>query len=164
MDDSPVEEALETAEEAFDARPGETEPDLNVDDALLHLRKACRLLEAADRLRGDRYYTLVIESSFVAIEQSLQGYLVYHDLLDAGAFVDHEDIYERGAEANLYSGGLRDRLLELWRRNRSRVYYRDAVPDRSRADALLDLAREVHDHVLGLASLDHECVCERESR
>jgi len=73
VDNSPVEAALETAEEAFDAPPGTTEPGLDVEDALLHLRKACRLLDAADRLREEQYYTLVIESSFVATEQRPPG-------------------------------------------------------------------------------------------
>lgn len=52
MDDSYVEDALDTAEQAFqDTRGQSSETDLDVsDETLVQLRKACRLLEAARTL------------------------------------------------------------------------------------------------------------------
>ena len=53
MDDSYVEDALDRAEERFQNTRGQTnEPGLDTADvALIQLRKACRLLEAARTLR-----------------------------------------------------------------------------------------------------------------
>jgi len=64
MDDSYVDEALTDAEAAFQQTRGQTgESDLDVSDgALVQLRKACRLLEAARTLREQNgYHTVVIE-------------------------------------------------------------------------------------------------------
>ncbi len=66
MDDSYVDGALTDAEAAFQETRGQTgESDLDVSDtALVQLRKACRLLEAARTLREQNgYYTVVIEDS-----------------------------------------------------------------------------------------------------
>lgn len=76
MDDSNVEDALDRAEERFQNTRGQTsEPGLDMaDTALIQLRKACRLLEAARTLRErNGFYTVVIEASFVAIERSLNS-------------------------------------------------------------------------------------------
>ncbi|WP_202613936.1 hypothetical protein [Halostella pelagica] len=64
MHDSYVDEALTDAEAAFQQTRGRTgETDLDVSDAaLVQLRRACRLLEAARTLREQNgYYTVVIE-------------------------------------------------------------------------------------------------------
>lgn len=68
-----VEDALADAQRAFEQEPGNKESGLDTDDdALLQLRKACRLLDAARSLRTqDGYYTVVIESSFIATERSI---------------------------------------------------------------------------------------------
>ena len=73
MDSSYVEDALADAQRAFEQGPGRKDSGLDTDDdALLQLRKACRLLDAARFLRTQNgYYTVVIESSFIAIEHSI---------------------------------------------------------------------------------------------
>lgn len=161
MDDSGVEDALADAQQAFEREPARKESGLDVgDDALLQLRKACRLLEAARFLRTrNGYYTVVIESSFIAIERTIHFYLFHATGMDSAEFVSHADVYRRGAGANLYSRSLGDRFLQLWRENRSKTYYRQAVGGETQADAMLDLATAVHEYVLDLASLDHECLC-----
>ncbi|MFC7114587.1 hypothetical protein ACFQH2_05925 [Natronoarchaeum sp. GCM10025703] len=60
MDDSYVEEALDDAEAAFQRTAGQTtESDLDIsDDALVQLRKACRLLEADERFAAETDTTL----------------------------------------------------------------------------------------------------------
>jgi hypothetical protein len=163
MDSSYVEDALADAQRAFEQGPGRKESGLDTDDdALLQLRKACRLLDAARFLRTQNgYYTVVIESSFIAIERSIHFYLLQATGMDSTEFVTHSDVYERGVEANLYSAALGDRFLQLWRENRSKTYYRQAVGGEAQADAMLQLATDVHQYILDHLSVGHECICTR---
>ena len=163
MDNSYVEDALKDAQRAFEQKPVHKESGLDIDDdALLQLRKACRLLDAARFLRTQNgYYTVVIESSFIAIERSIHFYLLHATGMNSAEFVTHSDVYERGAEANLYSASLGDQFLQLWRENRSKTYYRQAVGGEIQADAMLQLATAVHRFILDHLSIRHECVCER---
>jgi len=161
MEGSDVEDALRAAERAFE-RPAETgESGLDVeDDALVQLRKGCRLLTAARTMRERDAHTVVVETSFGSIERTLHFYLLRRAGLDVQEYLDHDVVYERAADANLYSDELRDMFLQLWRENRSRTYYRQFVGGERHADAMLALAESVHDHVLGLAGAKHECGCD----
>lgn len=161
MEGSPVEEALDDALDTFRQSPETPETGLTVDDpALLQLRKACRLLEAAEFLEAENgYYTLVIEASFAVIERTLQFYLLEHDLLDDDDFVIHEHVYDLGVQAGLYDDDVRDKLLALWRNNRSRTYYREGIGSEQSAAQMTVLARQLHDHVLQLAGRSHDCIC-----
>lgn len=161
MEDSGIEDTLDEAIEAFRRSPTVPEDGLSVDDpALLQLRKACRLLDAAEFLEGeDGYFTIVIEASFSVIERTLQFYLLDQEVLDAADFVSHEHVYELGEQAGLYDADFRDKLLDLWSNNRSRTYYREGVSSAASAAHMVALARHVHDHVLQLAGLSHECIC-----
>lgn len=163
MDDSYVEDALVYAQRAFEQEPVRKESGLDTDDdALLQLRKACRLLDAARFLRTqDGYYTVVIESSFIAIERSIHFYLLHATGMDSTEFVTHSDVYERGAEVNLYSTALGDQFLQLWRENRSKTYYRQAVGGETQADVMLQLATDVHQYILDYLPVGHECICKR---
>ena len=72
MSSTTIESLIDEVQWAFDEPPGRIESGLDVDDAaLLQLRKACRLLAGSEQLLGTGYYTLVVESSFVAIERSV---------------------------------------------------------------------------------------------
>lgn len=161
MQNSRVDELVDKAEILFE-RPGETiEEGLDVDDpALLQIRKACRLLTAAEFLADHNgYYTVVIEASFAAIERSIQFYLLEHDFLAPEEYVDHTVVYRRGEEAGLYNAEIRDRLAALWRNNRSKTYYREGVGTADRAAIMLELAQVIHQYVLQLAGSRHECLC-----
>lgn len=163
MDDSYVEEALDDAEAAFQRTAGQTtESDLDIsDDALVQLRKACRLLEAARTLRSrNGYYTVVIEASFVAIERSIQFYLLHRGHA-AGEDLRHEHtaVYRKGGTVNLFTDAFAARLIQLWKQNRAEVYYRETVASAEQADSMLSLADAVHRYVLNFASVSHECVC-----
>ena len=81
MDNSHIEEKLDEVQILFDRRPEEVETGLDVGDpGMLQLRKACRLLEAARQLIEENgFYTVVIETSFGAIERTLQFYLQEND-------------------------------------------------------------------------------------
>lgn len=161
MDDSNIEALLDEAQSLFE-RPGDQfEDGLDVDDpALLQFRKACRLLDAAGFLQErDGYYTVIVETSFAAIERTLQFYLLDTGLLHEDEYVDHEEVYRRGREAGLYDQEFAGKLTNLWRNNRSDTYYREGIATEKRAAAMLQLAEEIHRHVLQLAGKSHECIC-----
>ncbi|MFB6197368.1 MAG: hypothetical protein ABEI52_03730, partial [Halobacteriaceae archaeon] len=151
-------EALET----FRHAPETPEEGLDVDDpTILQLRKACRLLEAAEFLEAENgYYTVVIETSFSVIERTLQFYLLDTGLLHDDDYVSHEQVYDLGEQAGLYNQDIRDKLLGLWRNNRSRTYYREGIGSQQSATHMTTLARQLHDHVLQLAGSSHECICD----
>ena len=161
MDDSHIEGNLDKAQQLFDQDPDGVENGLEVSSAeLLQLRKACRLLEAARHPKSENgYYTVVIEASFAVIERTLQFYLLKNDFLHPDEYVDHREVYERSSEAGLYSNNFKEKLVALWRNNRSRSYYREGVGSRDRAHQMLELPEKIHDHVLQLAGESHECIC-----
>lgn len=164
MDDSYVEDALKDAERTFrDTRGQTSETGLDTnDESLVQLRKACRLLEAARKLRQrNGYYTVVIEASFVAIERSIQSFL-----LDRG-YASPEDlryghtaVFDKAAEVNLCRPGFAARLTQLWEQNRAEVYYREAVASAEQATAMLELAEATHQYLLEFEAVAHECRCE----
>jgi hypothetical protein len=161
MDNSDIEDLLDEAQTLFESSGTEFEEGLNVDDpTLLQLRKACRLIDAAQFLeQEDGYYTVIIEASFAAIERSIQFYLLDTGLLHEDEYVNHEEVYQRGEDAGLYSGEFADKLTNLWRNNRSDTYYREGVATEDRAEKMLELAEAVHSHILQLAGESHECIC-----
>lgn len=163
MEGSDVDVVLAEAEAAFrDTRGQRNETDLDVaDGTLVQLRKACRLLEAARTLREQNgYYTVVIETSFVAIERSIQSHLLHRGHVSGEELrFEHTAVYQHGAEANLFSETFAARLTQLWKQNRAEVYYRETVASAEQADTMLSLAEAVHEYVLDFASLRHECVC-----
>lgn len=161
MENSSVEELLDEAQDLFD-RPGNRfEDGLDVDDpALLQLRKACRLIDAAQFLqKEDGYYTVIVETSFAAIERTIQFHLLETGLLHEDEFVNHETVYQDGTRAGLYNQAFADKLTHLWRNNRSDTYYREGIATEKRAAKMLQLAEAVHSHVLQLAGKSHECIC-----
>lgn len=161
MENSDVAELLDAAQTSFERRGEQFEDGLNVDEpTLIQLRKACRLLDAAGFLREqDGYYTVIVEASFAAIERTIQFYLLDTDLLHEDEYVDHEEVYRRGKEAGLYDREFAGKLDTLWRNNRSDTYYREGIATEKRAEKMLELAEEVHRHVLKLAGQSHECIC-----
>jgi hypothetical protein len=165
MDGSYVEAALEAALRRFQ-RPEhqQIEQDLetNGDEALVQLRKACRLLEAARTLRAnDGYDTSVIELSFAATERSLQFYLIHRGGYEPTEFFDHETVYTAGTRqgVNIYSDEVAEQFRTLWSQNRSALYYRGTLATHEQADAMFVLAESVHRWIIEFASITHECRC-----
>lgn len=161
MDDSNIEDLLDEAQTLFERSGTGFEEGLDVDDpALLQLRKACRLIDAAQFLeREDGYYTVIVEASFAAIERSIQFYLLDTGLLHEDEYVNHEEVYQRGEDAGLYGRGFAGKLTNLWRNNRSDTYYREGIATEDRAEKMLELAEAIHSHILRLAGENHECIC-----
>jgi len=117
-------------------------PGLDVDDsALLQLRKSCRILSAVKHLKQQNgYYTVVIEASFASIERTIQFYLQEKGYIHEDEFIDHEKVYKMGDNAGLYGPNFRDKLIQLWKNNRSRTYYREGVGTKQTAGLMIELA------------------------
>ncbi|PSP15770.1 hypothetical protein BRC62_06750 [Halobacteriales archaeon QH_10_67_13] len=161
MENSSVVDALEAAERSFEQAPRNVEEGLDIDDAeLIQLRRACRLLAAASCLLDDGYYTVVIESSFVAIERTVQFRLIHDDAISESEVISsHRRLYQRGAEVGLYDDSFADNLAELWNQNRTRTYYRLSIATESQAEAMQSLAQEIHHHLVDGSQVPHECIC-----
>ncbi|WP_233740805.1 hypothetical protein [Halobaculum saliterrae] len=161
MDDSDVEDLLDEATTLFERPGNQFEEGLDVDDpTLLQLKKACRMIDAAQFLQQeDGYYTVVIEASFSAIERTIQFYLLDTGLLHEDEYINHENVYQMGEDAGLYTKEFAGKLTNLWRNNRSDTYYREGIATEERARKMLELAKAVHSHVLQLAGESHECIC-----
>ena len=90
--EDPCSDELSAAVAAFTQR-GTVEPGLDVEgDALLQLRKACRILDGIRALRDiDRHHMLVVEGSFAALERTVQFYVVERELAEVDDLMSHED-------------------------------------------------------------------------
>jgi len=161
MDNSNIEDALDHVKQLFEQQPSNVETGLEVDEpALLQLRKSCRLLEASQHLEQENgYYTVVIEACFAVIERTLQFYLLENRFLEPDEYIDHREVYERSHEAGLYNEQFKEKLVGLWRDNRSRTYYREGVGSMERSQKMLELAEQIHNHVLQLSGESHKCIC-----
>lgn len=160
MTSTELEEALANAEDAFQRRPENPEVGLEYvsDPDVLQLRKACRLLDAASFLLDrNGHYTVIIESSFVAIERSIQFYVEQKGYDVAGQ--RHTEVYELGVRAGLFSHDIADRLEELWIENRSESYYRTGVAGEYRAQTIHRLGVQLHNEIVRLTRTQ-DCLCE----
>ncbi len=158
-----VREALDDAERSFERSPQNVETGLDVDSAeLVQLRRACRLLDAASRLREEGYYTVVIESSFVAIERTIQFRLLHDGAMQEDEVISsHRRLYQRGAEVGLYEESIGDRLADLWNQNRTKTYYRLGIATESQAREMHQLATSLHGDLVQGSRSKHECICAR---
>jgi HEPN domain-containing protein len=161
MENSDVVDALDAAERSFEQSPENIEEGLDVEEAeLVQLRRACRLLEAASRLLDDGYYTVVIESSFVTVERTIQFRLIHDGAMEASEVISsHRRLYQRGAEVGLYDEAFGERLAELWNQNRTKTYYRLGIATEAQAEAMHGLATEIHRNLVNPSQVRHECLC-----
>ena len=136
MSSSQIEHLIDEVQAAFDRRPTEIEPGLDVaDGALLQLRKACRLLAGADSLRDARYDTLVIEASFAAIERTVEFRLLERGTMQPDDLPGtHPGVYREAAAAGIFSESIAADLADLWRDHRAKTYYQDGLAAAARAD------------------------------
>jgi hypothetical protein len=156
---------LDAAERAFEAGGQRREAGLDVDDAgLVQLRKGCRSLAGADQLHDAGYYTLGIEAAFTSIEKVLLFWLIWERHRDASRPPQsHTTAIHRSVEMGLVDEAVGNRLVDLWEANRARTYYQDAIATETRAETLLELATTIHEQVVGLVGVRHECVCSSSS-
>ncbi len=151
MSSTHIEELIDSVQAAFDRRPADIEPGLAVEDAaLLQLRKACRLLTGAEAPRDASYYTLVIEASFVAIERTVEFRLLERDTTQPDDLPGtHPGVYREAAAAGVFGESIAADLAGLWRDHRAKTYYQNGLASATRAEAMYDLATEIHTDVTG---------------
>lgn len=161
MENSAVVDALRAAERSFERSPETIEEGLDVDDPeLVQLRRACRLLAAGSLLLDAGYYTVVIESSFVAIERTIQFRLIHDGAMAPSEIISsHRRLYQRGAEVGLYDDAFGDELADLWNQNRTKTYYRLGIATKEQAEAMQELAAALHRHLVAGSRVRHECIC-----
>lgn len=160
MTSKELESALGDAEDAFQRKPANPEVGLEhvSDPAILQLRKACRLLDAAGfLLKRNGHFTIIIEACFVSIERSVQFFVEEKGYDVAGQ--RHTEVYDLGVRAGLFSQDIADRLEELWRENRSESYYRTGVAGEYRARTIYQLAVKLHEEIVQLTRT-RDCICE----
>lgn len=165
MPSNEMEEALEEAISEFDENPEEKEIEHGLDtkDSMeLQLRKACRLLKASEKLlkKENSHYILIIDACFISIERSIQAFLLEKRVIEEGDPVfDHEKIYQLGTQTGIYGSDYEQKLKQLWKDNRSKTYYRDGLPSKSRAEKMFNLATAIHNHIVGMSNEGHKCMC-----
>lgn len=159
-DDDPCSGQLSDVVLAFNQR-GEVEPGLDVeDDALVQLRKACRILDGIRALRDvDRHYTLVVEGSFAVIERTVQFYVIHSGVAGSEEIHDHEETFDLGVQAGVFTEATAAELVELWQSYRNGLYYQQDRATAEQADAMLAYATCLHEHVPNLAGRSHDCIC-----
>ena len=114
MTSNDFENALANAEDALQRSPNNPETGLEFvsDPTTLQLRKACRLIDAAQFLIDrNGHYTVIIEASFVAIGRSIQFYVEASGYTLPGQ--SHTEVYDYGVRAGLFSQDIADRLEAL---------------------------------------------------
>jgi len=161
MSSTRIEQLIDTVQAAFDRPPSEIEAGLAVDDAaLLQLRKACRLLAGAETLEDAGYYTLVIEASFVAIERTVEFRLLERGTMGPADLPGtHPGVYREAATAGVFDESTAADLADLWRDHRAKTYYQDGLASAARAQAMSELATELHAYIVGRSKQGHECIC-----
>ncbi|AHG01207.1 hypothetical protein HALLA_02195 (plasmid) [Halostagnicola larsenii XH-48] len=161
MSSTRIEQLINNVQAAFDRCPAEIEAGLDVDAAaLLQLRKACRLLAGAEALRDANYYPLVIEASFVAIERTVEFRLLERGTMKPDDLPGtHPGVYREAAAVGVFGESTAANLADLWRDHRAKTYYQDGLASAARAEAMYELATEIHTYVTGRSRQEHECIC-----
>jgi len=146
---------LASAEDAFEHADGRPrfEPGLNArpdaEPGEVQIQKACRLLELSGTLDElGAYYGAILEHSFMAIEQTLQGYLLAVTGVDERELRDHTQPYELAKGRVPLSEETIDRLVRLYDARRTDHYYGTTVTTAQQADRMQAVARAVHDYIL----------------
>lgn len=154
-------ENLAAAERTFEKSPDTIEDGLDVDGpALIQLRRACRPLAAGSLLLDRGYFTVVIESAFVAIERTIQFRLIHDGAIKPEQVISsHSRLYRRGAEIGLFDDRFGERIADLWNQNRSKTYYRLGIATKDQAESMHRLAVDVHRHLVSTSRVKHECIC-----
>jgi hypothetical protein len=96
---------------------------------------------------GD-YYGAILESAFIAIEQTLQAYLLALTGVDEHELRDHDRPYELANGQVPLTDETIDRLETLYDARRTDHYYGTTVTTRQQALAMRDVAVSVHTHIV----------------
>lgn len=96
----------------------------------------------------------------MAIERTIQFRLIHDGTMEASEVISsHRRLYQRGAEVGLYDDAFGERLAELWNQNRTKTYYRLGIATEAQAEAMHELATEMHRDLVDGSQVRHECLC-----
>jgi len=110
---------------------------------------------------GFRAVTAVIESSFVAIERSIQFRLIHDGAMKPEEIISsHRRLYQRGSEVGLYTDRFGEELADLWNQNRTKTYYRLGIATKEQAEAMYQFATNFHQHLVSMSRVKYECLCD----
>lgn len=164
-----ISDALEAAEDAFQHATGqpEFEPGLDAssgaDPGKVQIQKACRLLELSRRLEGvGEYYGAIFEQSFIAIEQTLQGYLIAIAGAEKRELRDHTTPYEWAKGQVPIEDKTIQRISRLYDQRRTDHYYGTTVTTKDQAYSMRRLSHAIHDHIVRFnPETERFCTCPR---
>ena len=71
----------------------------------------------------------------------------------------HPGVYREAATIGLFSESVAADLADLWQDHRAKTYYQDGLATADRAEAMCELASEIHEFVVGRSRQGHECIC-----
>lgn len=159
-----LQDAIDLAEDAFDGgsmRIPDPEPQIDTEaDFSTQFTKACRLLDSIEVLQEQgQFYTAVTELGFGAIERSTEAYVIWTGNDEISDFHTHDDPYNRAVEIGLYPRDFGDRLSHLYDDNRVESYYGGNRATDQQAEAMSELALEIHGHVLSQFRDPTVCQC-----
>lgn len=100
-----------------------------------------------------------MEGSFAALERTVQFYVVDQGLAESDDMQSHEDTFDYGAQAGVFSRSTKDELVALWQNHRNETYYQQGRATAEQATAMLAYAECMHEHVPHLAGRAHDCLC-----
>lgn len=163
-DPEELREALEAVEDALAHAHGQPdfEPGLNAspdaDEGEVQIQKACRLLDLTHRVEDvGEYYGAIFEHSFIAIEHTLQGYLLTITGVDEEELRNHTSPYELAKGRVPIDDTTINDLKSLYDARRTEHYYGTTVTTRIQARKMRELAALVHDHVVSFDHATEQC-------
>ena len=71
----------------------------------------------------------------------------------------HPGVYREATAVGVFDESIAADLADLWRDHRAKTYYQDGLASAARADAMYELATEIHAYVTGRSRQGHECIC-----
>jgi hypothetical protein len=160
-------EEIAAAEDAFSHASGRPtfEPEINANaDASageVQIQKACRLLALAHDIDTvGEYYGAALEHSFIAIEHTLQGYLLAVTGTSAAELRDHDSPYELAKGQVPLDDETIESLQRLYDARRTTHYYGTTVTTAAQAAHMRRVATLVHDHIVTFdPDLERFCRC-----
>jgi len=128
--------------------PGvDSSPD--ADEGIVQVQKACRLLGTGAALQDEGAFCgSVLEHAFAAIERTLEGYLIAFADYEVRDFHDHAAVYDRGRQQVPLESETLEVLEALYDDRRTEHYYGTTVTTERQAEAMLDVATALHDHIV----------------
>lgn len=158
---------IDAAEDAFTHARGQPtfEPELNASgdasDGEVQIQKACRLLSLTGIIDDvGAYYGAVLEHSFIAIEHTLQGYLLAMTGVDAVELQNHDSPYASAKGRVPLEDSTIDSLKALYDARRTEHYYGTTVTTEGQARTMRAVAMAVHEYVVTFdPEIERFCLC-----